>query len=266
MGDDADAAAPPPVVAAPAAPHRASEVVARDREDRIVPEPSVAPPAEVPAPAAATIEAPAVERPAGEPAFEPLTAEHPAVERTVVERTAVTAGTTDRLASLLRQVGEAGRRVTVVGALRNIGTTSAAVALARALAHDARVVLVDLALNAPNIAAMSSDPGAPGIAELMRGTASFRHIITRDRGSRVHLVAAGRTPADLSSILRSERLTIAISALARTYDQLVAPGLSEEATKLARDRLVAAGFNDLALFTEVPPRPDSDSGPSTQAA
>ena len=119
-------------------------------------------------------------------------------------------GSTDRLASELRRAGDAGKRISVVGVARNVGTTSAAIALARALSQQGRVVLVDLSLNAPNIAAISVDPGAPGIAELMRGTASFRHIITRDRSSRVHLVAAGRVPADASSILRSERLTIAL--------------------------------------------------------
>ncbi len=200
------------------------------------------------------------------------------------------AGSTDRLASGLRRAGEAGKRISVVGVARNVGTTSAAIALARVLSEQGRVVLVDLALNAPNIAAISVDPGAPGIAELMRGTASFRHIITRDRSSRVHLVAAGRVPADTGSILRSERLTIALSALERTYDHvvidagampqapldrvarlaphavLVAPGLAEDAATAAQARLTEAGFSEVTLFTEMPPRPDATTGAGTRAA
>src|SRR5215208_5627640 len=199
-------------------------------------------------------------------------------------------GSTRRLASGLRRVGAAGC-LTVVGAAHNLGTTSTAIALARALAREGRVVLIDLALSSPNLAAISTEPGAPGLAELVRGAASFRHIITRDRASRVHLIAAGRVPADTGSMLRSERLNIGINALARTYEHvvidagalpdvalerfarfaphavLVAPGLSDEAVQGARDRLIAAGFNDVTLFTDTPPRPDATaSGPDTEAA
>ena len=46
---------------------------------------------------------------------------------------------------------------------------------------DANVVLVDLAFGAPNLSVISTDPKAPGIAELVRGTASFGDIITRDQ-------------------------------------------------------------------------------------
>ncbi|MFL4985633.1 MAG: GumC family protein [Xanthobacteraceae bacterium] len=200
-------------------------------------------------------------------------------------------GSTRRFASGLRRAGAAARCLTVVGAAHNLGTTSTAIALARALAREGRVVLIDLALSSPNLAAISTEPGAPGLAELVRGAASFRHIITRDRASRVHLIAAGRVPADTGSMLRSERLNIGINALARTYEHvvidagdlpdvalerfarfaphavLVAPGLSDDAVQGARDRLIAAGFNDVTLFTDTPPRPDATaSGPDTEAA
>jgi polysaccharide biosynthesis transport protein len=200
------------------------------------------------------------------------------------------AGSTRRLASGLRRAGPAGRCLIVIGAAHNLGTTSTAIALARALAREGRVVLVDLALSSPNLAAISNEAGAPGLAELVRGAASFRHIITRDRASRVHLIAAGRVPADTASILRSDRLSIGINALARTYEHvvidggalpdaaldrlarlashavLIAPGLSDDAVQSARERVMAAGFSDVTLFTETPPRPDAASGPDTEAA
>jgi len=206
-------------------------------------------------------------------------------------QTAPAGRSTDRLASGLRRSGETGRRIAVIGAARNIGTTSTAIALARTLSEEGRVVLVDLALGSPNIAAISNDPSTPGIAELVRGVASFRHIITRDRLSRTHVIAAGRAPADINSVMTSERLAIGMNALSRTYDHvvidagalpqiplerfarlaphavLVAPGLPETATNAARDRLVAAGFADVTTFSDVPPLPDSgQNGPNTAAA
>ena len=94
---------------------------------------------------------------------------------------------------MLRQAGEGGRRVAVIGSARDVGTTLTAIALARSLARNARVVLVDLAFTSPNIDVISNDPSAPGIADLVRGTASFGDVITRDRFSRAHVVAAARS-------------------------------------------------------------------------
>ena len=197
----------------------------------------------------------------------------------------------DQLARTLKDSEAAARCVTVLGAARHLGTTSTAVAVARALAREGRVVLVDLALEAPHVATISTEPSAPGVAELVRGAASFRHIITRDRASRLHLIGAGRIPADTSSILESERLSIGMSALARTYDHilidagalpsaaldrlvklapyavLVAPGVADALLEEARERLLAAGFTAVSLFVDTPPRPDAGTtGPSTAAA
>ena len=97
----------------------------------------------------------------------------------------------------------------------------AAIALARSLARQTRVVLVDLALGAPALSIIAGDPATPGIAELVAGTASFGQIITRDRYSRVHLIMAGSQPIDAAAIMSSQRLSVTIEALARRYDHVV---------------------------------------------
>lgn len=191
----------------------------------------------------------------------------------------------DELAKALRQLGEAGRRITVVGAARNVGTTYTALGLARGLAtQGGRVVLADLALAAPNLAVISTNPDAPGFAELVRGTASFGQIMTRDKFSRVHLVATGKVAGEAGAILASPRLVMALEALARTYDHvvidagavpematepfariapravLVATDLAHPVTQAARERLIAAGFTDVTVLLGTPrevtqPRP-----------
>jgi polysaccharide biosynthesis transport protein len=117
--------------------------------------------------------------------------------------------------------GGAGNRIAVVGAARNVGTTVTAITLARSLARRSSVILVDLALAGPNLSVIASDPLAPGMAELITGTASYGEIITRDRHSRVHLVTAGREAGDAAALIASPRLAVAIEALARSYDHLV---------------------------------------------
>ncbi|MET0276892.1 MAG: lipopolysaccharide biosynthesis protein, partial [Pseudorhodoplanes sp.] len=181
------------------------------------------------------------------------------------------------IARALVQLGQAGRRVTVVGAARNVGTTHTALTLARALAAEGnRVVLCDLALNAPNLSVLSTDPQAPGFAELVQGTASFGDIVTRDKFSPVHLIATGRIAGDAQAILSSPRLVITLEALARTYNHvvidagaigdaalhplaklasramLVAIDLSDPATIAARSQLMVAGFSDVTLIQGMP--------------
>jgi succinoglycan biosynthesis transport protein ExoP len=178
----------------------------------------------------------------------------------------------DQVAQRLAQAGEAGRRVTVIGTARNVGTTFAAITLARALAANGSVVLVDMAFGAPNISVISTDPNAPGIAELARGTASFGDVITRDQYSRVHLVSTGNVGNDAATLAASPVLATVIEALVRNYDHLVidAGAASEVAverfaplaqhavlvthdpanpsTRAARERLMTAGVTDVALL------------------
>jgi polysaccharide biosynthesis transport protein len=172
--------------------------------------------------------------------------------------------------------GETARRITVVGAARNVGTTVTAITLARNLAREGRVVLVDLALGNPEVSVISSDPAAPGLAELIRGTASFGDIITLDRHSRVHVVMAGRAIADAEAVIASQRLSTTLEALARSYDHLVidagalpdidaerfaefgpqavliTSGSDDLATIEAREQLLRAGFHDVSVLSSGP--------------
>ena len=179
--------------------------------------------------------------------------------------------TIEQIAQTLRQAGDSGRRVTLVGATRNVGTTYAAISLARELAKEANVVLIDLAFGAPNLSVISTDPNAPGIADLIRGGASFGDIITRDQFSNVHLVATGEVGNDGPALAASPMLATVIEALVRSYNHVVidigsAADVAVErfaplaqravlvadpanpATRAARERLMMAGFADVTLL------------------
>ncbi|MBX9823513.1 MAG: exopolysaccharide transport family protein [Xanthobacteraceae bacterium] len=184
----------------------------------------------------------------------------------------------DAIAASLQQAGEAGRCVAVIGAARDVGTTLSAIALSRQLAQTSRVILVDLAFAGPNIEVISSDPSAPGIAELVRGEASFGDIITRDRATRLHLVAAGQLGNDAEGIFVSEMLWAALGALAQSYDHLVVDAGAQSVTSLRpvaqaapwavlvggvataapalaalSEELAAAGFAEVSMLTGPPP-------------
>jgi len=186
------------------------------------------------------------------------------------------------LAQAVRDGEGIGKRIAVVGAAPGAGTTRAAVALARDLALSARVILVELALDHPAVAAITTDPRAPGLADLARGTATFGQIITRDRFSRLQVIAAGLVGDDAMSIYKSERIATGLEALARAYDHVIIDGgavqsiVSERIARLApcavlvaggveaakasavREHLAQAGFTDIAVFTGQAPALDID--------
>jgi uncharacterized protein involved in exopolysaccharide biosynthesis len=196
----------------------------------------------------------------------------------------------EQLADDLCGAGRAAPKVTVLGTAASQSITLTALTLARLMARRAKIVVIDLAASSPTISAASVDPAAPGLAELMQGTASFAQIITKDRLSRVHLVSAGRPGFDRAQ-LQSPRLTLAIDALLRVYDHVlldagsasdlpaelltaqaravVVPeaSMANDARELMRDQLKAVGFSEVAMLSK--PCQPSDAvevGPRVVAA
>ncbi|MCG6204388.1 exopolysaccharide transport family protein [Rhodopseudomonas sp. HC1] len=178
----------------------------------------------------------------------------------------------DALAQRLRTAGDAARKVTVLGTGVNDNVTATALTLARRLAQDAKVVLIDLSESSDMLKAASADPTAPGLAELMQGEASFGQVITRDRSSALHLVIAGRPGFD-RTLLQSQRLIVALNALRRVYDHVLldagtaadlpaelltadaqavvvpAPTTPADARARMAEQLKAVGFSDVTMLT-----------------
>ncbi|WP_291842749.1 exopolysaccharide transport family protein [Bradyrhizobium sp.] len=198
----------------------------------------------------------------------------PGGSRTDFSRGEIAAGIAEiqQLADHLLDAGAAARKVTILGTASGDSVTLTTLTLARLMVRRAKIVVVDLAASSPTIAAVSADPAAPGLAELMQGAASFAQIITRDRLSRVHLVSAGQPGFDPAQ-LQSPRLTLAIDALLRVYDhvlldagagsQLPAELLTSQARAVVvpdasmaadarasmRDQLTAAGFLEVTMLS-----------------
>ena len=142
----------------------------------------------------------------------PLRDTHPQMPAGIIE--------IERLAAMLRQGGGTTRKITVIGAHQDESVTLIALTLARLLSRGSKVVLVDLAMASPTLAAVSTDPASPGLTELMQGSASFSEIITKDRLSGVHLVGAGQEPSQ-RQLLQLPRINLAVDALSRAYDYVV---------------------------------------------
>ena len=176
----------------------------------------------------------------------------------------------ERLAAMLR--GGAARKITVIGAHQDESVTLVALTLARLLSRNSKVVLVDLAMASPTLAAVSTDPASPGLTELMQGSASFSDIITKDRLSAVHIVGAGRDAAQ-RQLLQLPRINLAIDALSRAYDYVVLdagtasdlpatviaaqayaviipdPAITAAAREMMKSQLLESGFAGVTILT-----------------
>ena len=179
----------------------------------------------------------------------------------------------EEFAHNLHQVGVAGSQMAFFAAAPDLDVSGAVVRFARALAqggqHDARVALVALGADDATIRYISSDPSAPGLAELAAGHASFGDIITKDRASGLNLIVSG---ADRGTLLAAPGISRTFAALAQAYPHLVidagllggsdmaaiariAPHavllvetLSGRAAVTARDALLAAGFDNVTIL------------------
>lgn len=115
----------------------------------------------------------------------------------------------------------------------------AGLALARAMAREGRAILVQIddtdAALADALALADGrgefDEAEPGLAQLLRGEASFAEAIYRDGASRLHIIQSGGPVDD-----EAGDLDLILDALHSTYDfVLVASGETPEAARVAAD-------------------------------
>lgn len=216
---------------------------------------------------------PALAMPVATARVEPALAEPAPVVRDTHPELAAGLSEIEQLARDLRAAGDRAKKITFLGTTPGEQVSLTALTLARLLARSAKVVLVDLSASSPTFEAVSNDPGAPGLTELMLGEASFGDVITRDRLSRVHMVTAGRRGTD-RALLQSPRLTMALDALLRVYDHVLLdagsaadlpaalltaqacavvapdPAMPADARRLMSVQLREAGFTDVTMLSK----------------
>ncbi|WP_445215717.1 GumC family protein [Bradyrhizobium sp. Pa8] len=233
---------------------------------------------------------PPVVQPVAEPMLDPVVEDLTPLQPEMTADADVTEfAEIELLADSLRAAGPAAKKVTVLGTAAGEAITLSTLTLARHLARDTRVVVVDLAASSPTIAAVSVDASAPGLAELMQGEASFAQIITRDKLSRLHLVMAGRPGFD-RSLLQSPRVTLAIDALLRAYDHVLVDAgsaldlpaelltaharavvvpdasMAPDARALMCEQLRAVGFSEVTMLSRPVQPSDAAETPRVVAA
>jgi polysaccharide biosynthesis transport protein len=237
--------------------------------DEAAGEPLAEPPAQAPAESAATNAGPAPEPLVAAPAVDRR--DDPVIVAPAPPPVGVPVDAIATFAHHLHREGIDGNQIAVFSTLSRLPTSPLAIKFARALAEEARVVLVGLGSGDAAIREISADPNAPGLAELGAGTTSFAEIITRDKHSSLNLIVAGRGGGDQRALLAAPGMSKNFAALAESYGHVVidvgllegpearpiaqlAPHaillverLTSEATADAREYLLGAGFDEVTI-------------------
>jgi polysaccharide biosynthesis transport protein len=180
----------------------------------------------------------------------------------------------EEFAHNLHELDAGGGQVAFFGAVPALDTGGIAIQFARALAREARVVLVALGGGDAAIKEISGEPAAPGLAELAANEASFGDIITKDHASALNLIAAGRDGVARRALVAAPGMAKNFAALAQAYGHvvidagvlgsgdgdlaaiaglaphaiLVVETLTDRATATARDALDEAGFDNITIL------------------
>ncbi|GIF16495.1 hypothetical protein Ate01nite_65270 [Actinoplanes teichomyceticus] len=153
-----------------------------------------------------------------------------------------------RLRSLLPGITDAppGRSLLLAGSGRKEGTTAVACGLAVAMAETgARVALVDANLRTPGVGRYLSLDPAPGLAEVLSGTAGVAEVLRESPDGRLTVLPAGEQVPDPGGLLASPRLTATVRTLTERFDVVLvdAPPLNGPA-----DAAVLGKVTDSALL------------------
>jgi capsular exopolysaccharide synthesis family protein len=139
-----------------------------------------------------------------------------------------------------------GRSLLLTGAGRKEGTTAVACGLAIAMAETgARVVLVDANMRTPGIGRYLSLDAAPGLAEVLAGTARVPDVLQDSLGGRVTVLPAGEHAPDPGELLASPRLGATVRTLTERYDIVLVDG---PALQGVADATVIGQVTDSALL------------------
>lgn len=107
-------------------------------------------------------------------------------------------------------------------AIPDEGKSSVAAGFARICANAGqRVVIIDCDLRRKGLHRMLNVRNAPGLHEVLSGTAQIQDVVQTDPRTGLHIIAAGQGPALPQDMLGSARMHQLISHLALEYDRVI---------------------------------------------
>ncbi|GAB2526343.1 GumC family protein [Microbulbifer agarilyticus] len=151
-----------------------------------------------------------------------------------------------RTGVVLTGLGKSMRTILVTSSVPAEGKTTVAENLAFALSQVERVLLVDLDLRKPTVAAdFRIASNHPGITDLIQGNKLLEECVYKDIGSNLHVMPSGGHLTDPQQLLVSPHFSETISSLAQDYDRIV---IDSPPVQAVSDALIISHLADALLY------------------
>jgi succinoglycan biosynthesis transport protein ExoP len=153
---------------------------------------------------------------------------------------------TVRTSVLLSGLDNPHKCVLVTSSLVGEGKTTVAMNLAFALAHLQKVLLIDADMRRPSLGEMCGfNRDAPGLSNLIAGTASAAECIRKVADSDVHVLPAGIIPPNPLELLSSQKVALLLEKLGNIYERIV---IDSAPAQIVSDPLVLAQHANAVIY------------------
>jgi capsular exopolysaccharide synthesis family protein len=153
---------------------------------------------------------------------------------------------TIRTGVLMSALDQARKVIVVTSAVPEEGKTTVSFNLACALGQMHRVLLVDADLRRPKIGRLvGRDAKAPGLSDLVAGTAQAAQCIYQDERAGIHILTAGTIPPNPLELLSSKRFQDVVAKLRENFDIVV---IDSAPLQLVSDALVLSRHADAVIY------------------
>ncbi len=153
---------------------------------------------------------------------------------------------TARTGVLLSSVDVTARVLLVTSSVPGEGKTTFASNLALAHAFTQKTLLIDADLRRPSIArAHGLDTNAPGLSEMVAGTAKGSDCLQHVKDSNLMVMSSGAIPPNPLELLHSQRFSQALEALSRNFEMII---IDSPPVELVSDALVLASHASGIIF------------------
>ena len=153
---------------------------------------------------------------------------------------------TARTGVLLSSVDSTSRVLVITSSVPGEGKTTFSGNLALAHAFTQKTVLIDADMRRPSLAkAHGLDPNAPGLSELVAGTAKLSDCLQQAKDSHLMVIGSGAIPPNPLELLLSMRFAQTLEELSKTFEMII---LDSPPVELVSDALVLASRATGVIF------------------
>ncbi|GAB3108676.1 polysaccharide biosynthesis tyrosine autokinase [Aestuariicella hydrocarbonica] len=153
---------------------------------------------------------------------------------------------TIRTGLMLSNLDEPHKITVITSSVPNEGKSTVSLNLAEAVGQMEKVLLIDADMRRPTLAKTIGLPrSAPGLSNLVAGTADFKDCVHKLPNSTVDVITAGVVPGNPLELLSSKRFAQVLQKLSERYDRIL---IDSAPTHAVSDAMVLSTYADALVY------------------